>query len=352
MKRLVIFISGMILLLSAWAPKSYAFSLKLDSVATWGKFPRFCVNVYRWGDKFFNSYDSTYVVGTGKKFNVRLKSESWLDYYMFDLSNGSKIRMVSNPSTSLGASLTYLAVSAGYDVNISNWFNEKEDVRKKLNFGFNCALFAADFSYSNNDVSTKIKKFGPKKENNNLNLLFQGINAESYNLDVYYFFNHKRYSQGASFNFSKFQRRSAGSMIAGVAISLQNVDFDFETLPSELKKYLPDNWPSYHYKLKSNNYTVMVGYGYNWVLGRHWLIAGTIAPAFGFRYGFENYPEKSRYGFSLLGRAKMSVVYNHKDYFIGLIGRGNLNLYADKNYVFANSIMSLDAAMGFRFNLW
>lgn len=31
-----------------------ALSFALDSVAEWGKFPRFCVNTYRWGDRFFN----------------------------------------------------------------------------------------------------------------------------------------------------------------------------------------------------------------------------------------------------------------------------------------------------------
>ena len=31
--------------------------LNLDSIAAWGKFPRFCINTYRWGDRFFNGYD-------------------------------------------------------------------------------------------------------------------------------------------------------------------------------------------------------------------------------------------------------------------------------------------------------
>ena len=42
-----------------------AFSLDLDSIAAWGKFPNFCIKTYRWGDKFFNSYDSLYVIGSG-----------------------------------------------------------------------------------------------------------------------------------------------------------------------------------------------------------------------------------------------------------------------------------------------
>ena len=58
--------------------KAQGISFALDSIAEWGKFPRFCVNVYRWGDKFFNSYDSTYVQGSGKRWNIKLKGDSWM----------------------------------------------------------------------------------------------------------------------------------------------------------------------------------------------------------------------------------------------------------------------------------
>ena len=69
MYRKLLFI--ILLFVSVAAPiQIKAFSLALDSVATWGRFPKFCVDVYRWGDRTFNSYDSTDVVGTGKKFNI------------------------------------------------------------------------------------------------------------------------------------------------------------------------------------------------------------------------------------------------------------------------------------------
>ena len=68
--------------------KASALGLDLDSIAAWGKFPRFCVNTYRWGDRFFNTYDSLYVQGTGKKFNIKFKVDSWSDLYNFRLDDG------------------------------------------------------------------------------------------------------------------------------------------------------------------------------------------------------------------------------------------------------------------------
>ncbi len=57
----------------AMPQRAHALSLSLDSIAQWGKFPRFCVNTYRWGDSFFNGYDSTYVQGSGKRWNVKTR---------------------------------------------------------------------------------------------------------------------------------------------------------------------------------------------------------------------------------------------------------------------------------------
>lgn len=96
-----------------------ALSFDLDSIAQWGKFPRFVVNTYRWGDRFFNGYDTTYVAGTGYKFNAKIITESWLDGYRFVTPNNKYILMHSDPSTSVGVYLSYLALSGGYDVNVS-----------------------------------------------------------------------------------------------------------------------------------------------------------------------------------------------------------------------------------------
>jgi len=93
-------------LLSATGARALSFNL--DSIAEWGKFPRFVVNTYRWGDTFFNGYDTTFVKSTGYKFNAKLTTESWADGYSFLLPNDKYIYMLSEPSTSAGVYLTYV----------------------------------------------------------------------------------------------------------------------------------------------------------------------------------------------------------------------------------------------------
>ena len=341
-----------VLFMSAALP-SAAISLNLDSIAEWGRFPRFCIGVYRWGDRFFNSYDSTYVQGTGYKFNVKVTTDSWFDFYNFMLPERTTMHMRSEPSTSIGAHLTYLAVSVGYDVNFSKLFGGPSEARQRYNFGFNCSLFAAELSYIKNDVGTRITRFGTAGIDTDykIKLPFKGINVSSWNLDTYYFFNHKRYSQAAAFNFSKLQKKSQGSFYAGVSIYTQHFDFDFSELPSEILEHLPQSWPDYRYNVKTHNYALRAGYGYNWALGRHWLIGVTESPVIGMKKGFIN-SEDEHVSCSLSNRLGVAVVWNNGHWFFGATGRCDIGLIYDKEHTFANAFVTGQMSVGYRFNLW
>lgn len=346
--RIIIFVAIFV----CFAPRAHGFSLALDSVATWGKFPRFCVNTYRWGDRFFNTYDSLYVVGTGNKFNVKFKADSWLDYYAFDFDNKTTMHMVSQPCTSMGVYLTYLAVSAGYDINVSKYFGGQEQARKRFNFSFSCSLFAADFYYLSNDIGTRITRFGPRHHVEHTNLDFKGINNYSWGLDTYYFFNHKRYSQGAVFGFSKIQRKSAGTFYAGLSIWMQKFNFDFGELPENMKLDIPLQSTDYRYSVKSNNYAVKLGYAYNWVFKKNFLFAVTEAPTLGLRHGYVNNPNHIKNSFAMYNKLKVSLVYNYKKLFAGIIGYQEAGLIYDKEHALINMMMGVEMAVGYRFNLW
>lgn len=331
--------------------RAAALSLSLDSIATWGKFPRFVVNTYRWGDRFFNGYDTTYVQGTGYKFNVKLTADSWLDGYSFTLPNNTNIYMRSEPSTSAGLYLTYLAVTAGYDINFSKLFGGVDRSRHRWRFGFNCMLFAAEVYMVKNDIGSTIKRFGDKGDPTRYNLHFNGINNSTWGLDAYYFFTHKRYSEAASFNFSRVQKRSHGSFYTGISIYTQKLDFNFNALPPNLLSKLPDDWPNHRYSVNTHNYAIRVGYGYNWVFKPKWVFGISASPIIGIRKGFVN-SEIEKTSLSLYNRLKMSVVWNSNRWFMGVLGKFDLAIVNDKKTTYAGGVLSGEAVVGYRFNLW
>lgn len=330
-----------------------ALSFDLDSIAAWGKFPNFCIKTYRWGDKFFNSYDSAYVQGTGYKFNVKLKSEAWLDNYVFSLPDDYMMTMASDVNVSAGIHVTYLAVTIGYDYNLMRLFSSHNAARKKFNFGFNCALFAADLYWISNDVGTKLTSFGHKGHVVDSSIPFNGINNNIFGLDVYYFFNNKRYSRAAAFNYSKFQRKSAGSWILGFSYYNQSFNFDFNGLDKSILDNLPKDWAEndYIFSFSYNNYAVRGGYGYNLVLPHNWTLGFSETPIVGVKRGTTN-SGKPEVSFSFYNRMQASAIWSKKRIFAGVIFKLDNGLFMKRNQMLLNGVFSGEVSVGYRFNLW
>jgi len=187
------------------------------------RFLRFAWKTYKWGDKAFNSYDSAFVVGTGKNWKLMLKSMNWVDTYSGEPVPNSHIFMHSNLTSNIGVQLSFMAVSVGFTMGVTDLIHGKGK-SKKLDFSFTCARFAADAYYMENVGTTTMyyrHKTDEQKYKGSIHG-FSGLKRMSYGLDVYYFFNNRRYAQAAAYCYSKYQRRSAGSWIAG--INLQHRD--------------------------------------------------------------------------------------------------------------------------------
>lgn len=341
-------------LLLAVPKQSHGFSLALDSIAEWGRFPKFCVDTYRWGDKFFNSYDTAYVDGTGYKFNIKLKTETWNDQYLFNLPDNYRMEMFSDWNTSAGFWLSYLAVSVGYDLNVSKYFGGSDKARKRFNFKFNCALFGADFYWITNDVGSNIKEFGPKNDMQKLNIPFDGINNTVFGVDTYYILNNKKYSRAAAFNFSKIQKRSQGSFFFGLSYWRQKFEFDFNRLPQDIIKDLPQSWEDngYIYYTDNHNYSIKAGYGYNWVFAHKWLLGVSESPMFGIKRGYINDYNEIKTYCSLSNRLQLSIVWNSRPWFAGIIATADNTLVYDRNHQLMTGIYNIEVSAGFRFNLW
>lgn len=325
-----------------------AFEFNLDSIAAMGRFPRFCVNTYRWGDRFFNTYDSTYVQGSGTKFNVKIIQDNWLNHLRFSIPSDRTVELRSDPSTTMGVYLTYLALSVGYDVNVSKLFGLSGRSRQRYQFAFNCALLAVEAYWESNDVGTKVTRFGEYKD---IDEKFTGVNTKSWGLDMYYFFNHQRYSQSAAFAYSRIQRRSQGSFYAGLSMYQQRYDIDFSSLPEPMLEYLPESWENYHYRVNTHNYGFRLGYGYNWVFNRHWVLGVAESPVVGFSRGRINSAE-TKTNFSLYNHFKLSVVWNNRRWFAGAVGAVDSSIVSDRETLFVGSNFNVTASVGYRFNLW
>ena len=304
-----------------------------DSTMGYPKFVMFCYKTYVWGDRAFNSYDTTYVQGTGKNWKLILKSDNWVDSYIGRPFQDVKMVMNSNLVSNIGLSLSFMAVSVGYSVNVSNLLHGSNQ-SNKVDFSFTCARFTADAYYWENSNETNV--IYTDKTNERYKFKQSGISRKAMGVTAYYFFNNRRYAQAAAYCFSKYQKRNAGSWLAGISLQHFDVKFDEEQLPEESR-------------VLYNDYCVLFGYGHNWVLGRKWLLNATATPYLGYRYNHFHDDGNMSSAVSLNMRIRTAAVYNHKNYFMGFQGFADHHRYKSKNSRLVNSTIDFMVLMGIRF---
>ena len=317
-----------------------------DSTMGYPKFVMFCYKTYKWGDKAFNSYDSAYVVSTGKNWKLILKSDNWLDSYIGTPFKDVRVMMNSNLVSNIGVTLSFMAVSLGYSISISNLIYGGK-VSNKVDFSFTCARFTADAYYWENQNDINVIYTDKNTDNKRHRFRQSGISRKAMGLTAYYFFNNRRYAQAAAYCFSKYQKRSAGSFLAGISLQHFDVKFDPEKMPEEAYDYLP--MQAELPRILYNDYCLLVGYGYNFVLGRKWLLNLTLTPYIGYRYNITVEPGQKRSDISLNLRGRIGLVYNHKKFFMGLQGYADHHRYKVKDSRLYNSMIELTALAGIRF---
>ncbi len=317
-----------------------------DSTMGYPKFLQFCWKTYKWGDRAFNSYDTSYVQSTGKNWKLILKSDNWIDSYIGRPAKDTYMVMNSNLVSNIGVSLSFMAVSVGYSVAVSNLIHGGK-FSDKVEFSFTCARFAADAYYWENRNEVNVTYTDTNIDDNRHEFRMSGITRKALGLTAYYFFNNRRYAQAAAYCYSKYQKRSAGSWLAGISLQHFDVRFDVDQLNDEARVYIPTQADAP--RILYNDYCLLVGYAHNWVLGRKWLLNVTLTPYIGYRYNHFHSDDGMASALSLNLRGRIGAVYNHKKFFVGIQGYADHHRYKAGDGRLVNSMIDFTALAGIRF---
>ena len=311
-------------------------------------FPRFALKVYNWGNRVFNTYDTTYVQATGKNWKLFFKNVNWANNYEMIFNDRTRVALMSDPNADIGGYLCFMAVSVGYMFDAKQLAGRHVNPRTGFNFNFTCARFSGDIMLSNVKGDAKILRFGDYRNGALLNMPFDDISNKTLSAKVFYFFNHNRYSHAAAYCFSKYQLKSAGTWIAGLNFANQEISINFENLPEDMLHRMPELLPNYYFHYR--DYYLLGGYAHNWVLKpRRWLINLTAMPALGYKHTYEDSTDNRHdiFGANFSGLA--SVVYNNRQMFVSIQGRFDLYMYTTPSFTFFNTYEQLLATVGVRF---
>ena len=242
----------------------------------------------------------------------------------------------------------------GYSFDVKDIFGGHKNKAKKTEMALNLysSKFGVDLYYRKTGSDFKIRSssgFDLKTPIKNLN--FNGLQSKIKGLNAYWIFNYKKFSYPAAYSQSTNQRKSAGSLMAGFSYSQHNISFDYEKLPGEVRAQLHD--ALLFKKVKYSDYSINVGYGYNWVFAKNWVSNLSLLPAIAYKKSkIDDTPNTDNHwikdiNFDLITRA--AVVYNTNKYFVGASLVMHTYDYRKRNFSLTNTFGTVRVYAGFNF---
>lgn len=317
-----------------------------DTTIHYPRFLKFCVDTYLWADRFFNSYDPDWITSTGKRGKVRLVSDNWSDIYDFRFAD-SPLLLTSSVYCNLGIQANYSVLSVSYSIDMNSLFGGKTSKHRKWGFNLNTARIIADAYYWENDGQATIHKVGNEYGSNFEDVSFSGLSFRGVGVMGFYIFNNLKFSYGAAYNLSKYQKKSAGSWLAGLSGTFYKADFDFTKLPQDVNDAL--KFPFSNYSLNYNAVNAIGGYSFNWVCNPHILFNTTTMPGIGMSFSFSDSTIGSKKLFSASVRQMLSLSYCNRQFFIMGMGTFHGNLLPHNELAFLSGIINFQLSTGVRF---
>ena len=214
-------------------------------------------------------YDTNYVVRPEGRLTLKARlNYTGNAFHAKGTVNGiyQKANLSTSHKTTLSLGASYRGIGFGVAINPAKWKGVYEDYELNLNYYSSRLSLDASYQRSESLAGDIWGDRGP------LRLGSGDVAMKVLNLAGYYAFNHRRFSYPAAFNQSYVQRRSAGSWLAGISYqagSLKTTDALLSRSPDA-----PET------RIYVGHVGIGVGYGYNWVIGRRWLLHFSMLPTY------------------------------------------------------------------------
>lgn len=308
---------------------------------------------------FLTDFDSTYVQPNFYSLTTMLQATATLQNYRLAArdaeGNRQTIRMKAPASFRAGPYFGWGPIFGGYTFDIAKVGTGEK--KTEFNFSFYTPIAGVDLIYVKNLGNfriTHLSGFPESVAETYRNYEFGGMKATTKGLNLYYIFNHKRFSYPAAFSQSTIQKRSCGSWKVGFQYSQQTIDFNPSLLPDAIKNNLFDNLR--FGRLSYIDYSINVGYGYNWVFAPGWLLSLTVSPAVGLKkaegehFWAERHPIKNyvrNFSFDLATRS--GLVWNNSRFYAGASAVSHMYGFRKDGLNLTNSYYYFYVYFGFNF---
>ena len=214
-------------------------------------------------------YDTNYVVRPEGQLTLKVRmNQAGNDFHAKGTVNDvyAKADLKTSYKTTFSIAAIYRGIGIGFALNPAKWKGAYKDY--ELNFNYFSSRLSLDLSYQRSE-SLQGDMF---LDNVPKQLESGDATMKVLNVAGYYTFNHRRFSFPAAFTQSYIQRRSAGSWLAGFSYQGGSI--------KTTKALLERNADAPETRIYVGHLGIGGGYGYNWVLGKRWLLHFSLLPTF------------------------------------------------------------------------
>ena len=307
--------------------------------------------------KEFNAVDTTFISPNLYNLAFMLEHSSWYEYYRLGSNSNNGEQSISfspNANFKLGVYFGWRWIFLGYSFDVKDIFGGHKNKAKKTEMALNLysSKFGVDLYWRKTGSDFKIRSYNGFQLNTpTKNMDFNGFQSKIKGLNAYWIFNYKRFSYPAAYSQSTNQRKSAGSLMAGFSYSQHNISFDYDKLPTEMRDQLHN--ALLFKKVKYSDYSLCLGYGYNWVFAKNWVYNLSLLPAIAYKKSkINDTPQPHTHwikdiNFDLITRA--SIVYNNSKYFAGAALVMHTYDYRKEDFSLTNTFGTLRVYVGLNF---
>jgi len=325
----------------------------------------------------FSEKDTNYIEPQHYHFAAMVQHTQVYQYTRLKLNSGNTLTLSPDVIFKLGPYFGWKWVFLGYTVDVKNLFKSTGGTYIDLSLYSN--QVGLDVYYIDNGDNFKIRHFKIAGDIDTGALdgeQMVGLSETSKGFNLYYITNHHKFSYPAAFSQSTRQKRSAASALVGIGYSHHKIGLDYQRFLDMVNEKIPNLQEQVNassevtldrvYSLDSDvkgidyrSFTLSGGWGYNWVLTRNLLLAGSLQGGLSYNVTDTEYEE----GFSHVWRnlsfenvaldftARLGFVYNNDRWFTGFSAIMHNYNYRTESFRTRNFYGTINIYAGVNFDL-
>lgn len=270
--------------------------------------------------------DTLYAVRNNYRFSIKPRMGISVGIFGFDWKqDGERQEYILNsaPVFKLGANFSYRNLTIGFQRDVERLFKGKQTNNAEFGASLYGTMLGGDYFYSSSNRYT-IRS----EQDKEWHLRVSCFRSRRLQANGYWVLNHRRFSYPAVFTQSYRQKRSCGSVVLGLSLHAEQLELDTDALPDELAARLDAS--EYAREINYRSLNIGVGYAYNWVLGRRWMLHASMLPTVStFKRARLKFPEHTEHlsvdKVNVGGIARFGVLWDRSRNFAGFTTVINMN---------------------------